>query len=220
MEKRRFIVIIPTIRTPAQTEPILNRLRLSLTHETDVVVLNGAEGKAATMNYALDHYRDSARQDYWVTMDDDILVPDGWQDDVIMAHEVARFGIVGLDLADSAAGRTYMMEVNEPITFIDPQLGSIQVRPVHTQNVGGIFMSMSPALAGVIGKYPWDGKTVYELDEDHYRCLIARRIGQQCGYVVCGKGAPAMVVHADTPEYQARKAADIKYIRNVRGVAH
>lgn len=209
-----FCLVLPTVRPPAATAPIIKRIWETATHPTDLLVLNGERGKSATLNAAL--RRHDWGTDYYVTIDDDILLPQGWQDDVIKAHKIAKLGAVGLDLSSYPGGAEYMMEVNAVECYQDER-GSVLIRPLYRQNIAGVFISMISEVARSVPPYPHQG-TRYEFDEDGYRCGRVRQAGHKLGYVVCSQGTPEMVKHDDAAEYLAMKDADTNLIRH-KGVA-
>jgi hypothetical protein len=210
-----FCIIMPTVRPPAVVAGLIKRIWETVTHPTDLIVLNGSRGKSATLNE--ERRRCAWEHRYYVTIDDDIWLPDCWQDDCIEAIEIGGYGAVGLDLAGTPEGAAYVMEVNPPETY-EASGVSVRVRPLHRQNIAGIFICMTAEVARAVPEYPWCDKTHYEFDEDGFRCGRIRAAGYKLGYVQCKMGAPVMVKHDDAPEYLAMKEADIDLIRH-RGVA-
>lgn len=210
-----FCIIMPTVRPPAVVAGLIKRIWETVTHPTDLIVLNGSRGKSATLNE--ERRRMNWKHQFLVTIDDDIWLPEGWQDDCIEAIRIGGYGAVGLDLAGTAEGAAYMMEVNEP-EVSEFEGRSVRIRPLHKQNIAGIFICMTSQVARIVPEYPWDGKTHYEFDEDGFRCGVIRQAGHKLGYVCCKQGAPVMFKHDDPAEYLAMKEADTDFIRH-RGIA-
>lgn len=209
-----FAIIMPTIRDRTAVAQVIARIWETVTHPTDLFVIDGAEGKSATLNRAVPKYVDLNRHKFVVTIDDDLLVPPQWQDDCVFALCSAGYAAVGFDLAHTEEGARYMVDVQRP-----EQFGSLLIRPAPKANLGGIFLCMHAKTALVIPPYPWDGNTRYEYDEDHWRCKQIKQRGGRLGYILGSGGDAEMLSYVDAPEYLETKARDINYIRNVRGIA-
>jgi len=211
-----FCVVMTTIRPRELIAARLTAIWATASFPTDLYVMDGRAGIAVNLNYALQRFLDTERHQFYITVDDDLLLPDSWQQDVYAAHTEHGIGVVGLDMSETDAGWEYVrkgMPENTPREFEG------KVRPLPAGNVAGCFISMRAAVAKAIGPYPHDGKTRYEFDEDGWRCKRARQLGYSIGYVRCERGVPRLVEYHGEEEYIARKAVDTEYIRNVRGIA-
>jgi hypothetical protein len=215
----RILVICTTSRPPEMTRRVRTRLeRTALVADHEVIIRWVYDGRSKSEK--LNVIREDVRRDsesnpfsIVVVMDDDILVPPHWDRDVALA--LVDYVAIGLDLSNTQEGADYMCEVNPPMATDR----GVYVRPVHRMNVAGAFIATSFETFLNTPPYPWDGKTQYELDEDYFRCQYIRNQGGILGYVVCESGNARILTYEDSPEYLQRKAEDIDYIRNVRGIA-
>ncbi|MGC4048005.1 MAG: hypothetical protein QM758_29775 [Armatimonas sp.] len=199
-----FLLVVPTIR---QTRPgfseAMERLRASLTLPTDLHILDGSAGKAQTLNMAYDTLLQPSGASIYVTLDDDIIPPHGWQDQITSAFDSApSWGALGLWLGEPH--RAYMGLSGVPLPVARQPFSYI---PTHNNLVGCLIAFRHEVALGV-GKIP-DSPQKYQYWEDGWRCQRVRAQGYDLAYLYDPENIPELITYADPTEYLAAKDADI-----------
>jgi hypothetical protein len=201
-----FLLVVPTIR---QTRPgfpeAMERLRASLTLPSDLRILDGAAGKAQTLNAAYDTLLTPSEATIYVTLDDDVIPPPGWQERIVAAFEAnPRRGALGLYL-----GEPHHAYMGLPADFIP------QGEEIPTQNnLVGCLIAFRKEIAIGVGKIP-DSPQKYQFWEDGWRCQRVRALGYDLAYLYDPDAIPELVTYADPEEYTAAKSADIAASQDV-----
>lgn len=204
----RFLVVVPTHR-PELSQSTIDELRASCTYPTEFHQLDGRPSKVHAINAALTTLLDVARHDIYMTIDDDILLPENWQHFIACAFDrVQRLGACGIDYVGTSEGEVLMDAANrvQPVKVKD-----IWFRDTTAvQNVAGGNLAMPSRVAKAVGPYPIksDGRQ-YHLDEDGWRCHRVKRLGYRHGYVRNPNGVVRMLSYTDAAEYLAKKHEDI-----------
>lgn len=212
----RFLVVVPTHR-PQQSQSTIDALRESCTYPTEFHQLDGTPSKSHAINKALTELLSTERHDIYVTIDDDILLPENWQHFIACAFDrVPRLGACGIDYAGTADGEALMRAA---MRVTRRQVKDIMFRDTTTvQNVAGGNMAMPANIAKAVGPYPIreDGRQ-HHVDEDGWRCHRVKQLGYRYGYVTNPNGVVTLLQHEDTPEYIAKKQSDYKlWLQNPR----
>lgn len=204
----RFLVVVPTHR-PEQAQETIEALKNSCTYPTEFHQLDGRPSKVHAINKALQDLLCVNRHNIYVTIDDDILLPENWQHYIACAFDrVRRLGACGIDYIGTPDGEELMAAG----CFVPRRpVKDIWFRDTtQIQNVAGGNLAMLSHIAKAVGPYPIasDGRQ-YHADEDGWRCHRVERLGYRYGYVTNPNGVVRMLRHRDTPEYIAKKEIDI-----------
>ncbi len=202
----RFLVVIPTIRQglPGFDETMC-RVRESLTRPTELHILDGKQGKAQTLNRALDELLPKSEAEVYVTLDDDYIPPPGWQDLLARGFEAQpRWGALGIWLGDDEASRYYMLA--HYCGRLREHHG-LRFRDVP-HNIVGCMIAFRREVALAVGKTPSSDER-YQVWEDGYRCARVKKLGYRMAYLV-GE-PPTLVSYADRDEYREAKEQDIRH---------
>ena len=152
--------------------------------------------------------------DIYVTIDDDILMPENWQHFIACAFDrVPNLGVCGIDYEGTLEGETLIN-----VALIVP------IRPVRdilfrdttrVQNVAGGNMATPSHLAKTIGPSPYadDGRQ-YHADEDGWRSHQSAKRGYRHGYVTNPNGPVRMLSYNDSSDYLQKKSEDISRWRS------
>lgn len=201
-----FLVVVPTHR-PQVSQHAIDEIKASLTYPSEFVQLDGTPSKVHALNKFLDSVN-PAKHRVYVTIDDDILIPENWQHFVACAFDrVPNLGACGVDMAGTEDGETCMLRA---MSVHPRRYRDIMFRDTTAvQNIAGACMAMPAKIAKRVGKYPLenDGRQ-YHIDEDGWRCHRVKTLGYRFGYVTCPNGPLILLQHEDTPEYSERKVAD------------
>lgn len=201
--------MVPTHR-PEQSQPTIDALRASCTYPTEFHQLDGRPSKVHAINAAMQNLLFVDRHDIYVTIDDDILLPENWQHSIACAFDrIPRLGACGIDYAGTpegmilmAAGATVQRQQIKDILFRDT---------TKIQNVAGGNLAMLSQVAKAVGPYPIkDDNRQYHADEDGWRCYRVQQLGFCHGYVTNPNGVVQMLSHQDSPEYVVKKQSDIE----------
>lgn len=202
----RFLIVIPTIRQGlAGFEETMRRIRESLTQPTDLRVLDGREGKAQTLNRALEELLPASEAEVYVTMDDDYIPPHGWQDLLVKGFgSDPRWGALGLWIGDDERSRYYMLA-----HYCGPlrERGGLSYRNVP-HNIVGCMIAFRREVALAVGATPSSDEK-YQVWEDGYRCARVKKLGYRMAYLM--GPPPTLVDYRDTADYQATKERDIQH---------
>ena len=204
----RFLIVVPTVR---QSRPgfdgAMARLRASFTKPTDLRILDGSEGKAQTLNAAFDGYLLASDAEIYVTLDDDLVPPPGWQDALVSAFSAdPKRGALGLWLGE--AHREYMGLGPTDCAIHAGEVSLIEA-PAH---LVGCLIAFRREVAMGVGKIPASDEK-YQFWEDGWRGGRVRDLGFTLAYVVLPIGVPELIAYDDPPEYLSGKATDIASAR-------
>lgn len=199
----KFLVVIPTIRRALKGfDEVMDSIRASFTHPTDFHILDGSEGKSQALNRAYDELLVPSDCDFYVTIDDDYLPGEGWQDTLEAAFAAfPEVGAFGIWLGDDPA----MLEVMGA-HLIGPEeiKDGVRFRRVgRAHHIAGALIAFRKDIAVAVGKLP-ASDLKYQLWEDAYRGRRVRVLGKEIMYAV--GATPRLVEYEDTPEYLAQKA--------------
>lgn len=200
----RFAIVVPTVRLP-RCANVLAQLLASLTLPSDVHILTGEAGKSQTLNRQLAMLPNDVT--HYVTIDDDLILYRGWQDELLAAFEVwPEFGAFGFDVSHTPAGLEYMREA---ATTTPIERGGVKIRDcTGLINIGGCFLAMRSNTARDVEPYPFCGGRRHQVDEDGWRCRRVMELGLRIGYVIPRGGKAEMIDHVDSAEYTAEKWAN------------
>lgn len=205
----RFLVVVPTHR-PDQSQHTVDSLKASCTYPTEFHQLDGRPSKVHAINKALQDLLSVERHDIYVTIDDDILLPENWQHSIACAFDrVPRLGACGIDYAGTEDGEVLMAAA---LAVQRKQVKDILFRDTtRIQNVAGGNMAIRSNIAKAIGPYPLasDGRQ-YHVDEDGWRCHRVERLGYRYGYVTNPNGVVQMLTYRNTEEYVAKRQLDLE----------
>jgi len=205
----RFLVVVPTHR-PEQSQPTIDALRNSCTYPTEFHQLDGRPSKVHAINSALVNLLSVDRHDIYVTIDDDILLPENWQHFIACAFDrVPKLGVCGIDYEGTPEGETL---ISLALTAPRRQVRDILFRDTtRVQNVAGGNMAMLAHLAKTIGPYPYadDGRQ-YHADEDGWRSHQSAKRGYRHGYVTNPNGPVRMLSYHEPADYRRKKAQDVE----------
>lgn len=209
----RFLVVVPTHR-PHLSQPTINTIEESCTYPTEFHQLDGTPSKVHALNKALDELLSVDRHDIYVTIDDDIILPENWQHYIACAFDrVKNLGICGIDYAGTPEGESLMAAaMNAPVK----QVRDIKFRDtIGYQNVAGGNLAMPSRIAKAIGPYPLadDGRQ-YHADEDGWRCHKVASMRMRYGYVTNPNGLVQMLFYNNSPEYIEKRQADLENWHN------
>ena len=147
--------------------------------------------------------------DIYVTIDDDILLPENWQHFIACAFDrIPKLGVCGIDYEGTPDGETLIALA---MTVPKRRVRDIIFRDTtRVQNVAGGNMAMISHLAKEIGPYPYadDGRQ-YHADEDGWRSHQSERRGYRHGYVTNPNGPARMLFHNDSADYVRKKGEDV-----------
>ena len=205
----RFLIVVPTVRRSLPGfDEAQARLRASFTHPTELHVLDGAAGKAQTLNAAYDALLKPSDAEIYVTLDDDLVPSPGWQDELVRAFDAdPRWGALGLWLGEPH--RAYMglaLEVS-PV-----EVAGVSFFPADS-HVVGCLVAFRREVALQVGKIPGSPEK-YQFWEDGWRGGRVRACGHKLAYVHAPDCVPELVAYDDAPAYLASKAADIASAKN------
>ena len=201
----KFLVVIPTIRQGlAGFDETIRLVRESFTQPTEFHVLDGRDGKAQTMNRALEEIARPSDADVYVTMDDDYRPGPGWQDLIAKGFEKnKRWGALAIWLGDHDSATYYMLaHYCGPIREVD----GLRYRNVP-HNLTGCMIAFRREVALKVGPYPPTPEK-YQVWEDGYRCARVKKLGYKMAYLM--GATPELVDYDDTPEYKVSKEADLQ----------
>jgi hypothetical protein len=207
-QKMRFLVVVPSVRQSRSGFVVnMDRLRASFTFPTELHVLDGNAGKAQTLNRAYDALLSLSSAEFYVTLDDDISLPPGWQDALSQAFDVSpRWGALGLFLGEPH--RAYM--------GLSPEARVHSVSGTHffraDSHLVGCLIAFRREVALTVGKIP-SSPQKYQYWEDGWRGSRVRELGHELAYIHDPSCVPELISYDDSPEYMASKAADIEAAR-------
>lgn len=154
------------------------------------------------------------RHDIYVTIDDDILLPENWQHFIACAFDrVPNLGVCGIDYEGTPEGEEL---INVALMVPRRPVRDILFRDTtRVQNVAGGNMAMPSHLAKTIGPYPYadDGRH-YHADEDGWRSHQSAKRGYRHGYVTNPNGPVRMLLYNDSTDYLQKKSEDISRWRS------
>ncbi|MBC8065259.1 MAG: hypothetical protein H7Y17_10540 [Chlorobia bacterium] len=202
-----FLVVIPTIRQPYPGfDEVMRRIEASFTLPTEFHVIDGKSGKAQTLNKALLELLPSSQAEVYVTMDDDFVPSEGWQNKVSAAFESrSDYGALGLWLGEDQEMLNYVgyTHIDKPVRANGLVLH--RVRPGH--HVVGCNVAMRRQVAMDVGPTP-ESTEKYQFWEDGWRGRRVTKLGFEQGFVEAG---PVEFVRwQDTKEYQEMRIRDIE----------
>lgn len=202
----KFLVVIPSIRQQLLGfDQVIERIRASLTRPTEFHVLDGRSGKAQTLNLALTELLPASDAEVYVTMDDDMVPPVGWQDAIVAVfREQPGFGALGLWLGDDDEMSDYMGAhlVEQPKSIAGHAVRQL----MHGHHLVGCIVAMRRQVAIDVGPTP-DSTERYQYWEDGWRGRRVGKLGYKQGFVETG---PVDYVRwQDTKEYQEMRNRDI-----------
>jgi hypothetical protein len=190
----RYCVVVPTIRQKRpEFAAVLSALTASFTTVTDLHVLDGSAGKAQTLNAAYRYILAGTDADFYVTLDDDLIMKPGWQDVMECAFAAsAGWGALGLYLGDGQR----------------PYMGLDDARQVEQVHGMPCFRSTHVVLIP-------DSPQKYQFWEDGWRGQQVREAGYESAYLVSPECTPEVVVYGGTEEeqYLQAKIADVEASR-------
>jgi hypothetical protein len=161
------------------------------------------------INKALQDLLSVDRHDIYVTIDDDILLPENWQHSIACAFDrVPRLGACGIDYVGTSDGENLMAAA---IKVPRKQVKDILFRDTtKIQNVAGGNLAMRTNIAKAVGPYPLasDGRQ-YHVDEDGWRCHRVALLGYRYGYVTSPTGVVRMLWYQNDPEYITKRESDL-----------
>lgn len=210
MSNYTFCVLIPTIRPEHMTAATFDRLRDTFTHDTDLFIMDGADGVAQTLNRGLRAHLDVTRHDFYVRIDDDWHAPGGWQDAIIQAHhDIPLLGLSGIDLTRdlSADAEAVMAQAERSSTH-----GQTVIREVAPpRNLAGGFHCLPAHLMLQIGDMPVIGDTKYQVYGSTWLSYRVRELGFVTAFVRTPE-SPRLLTYPDSAEYvEWRKAQQKMY---------
>lgn len=205
MNKPRFLVVVPSIR---QKRPgfgtVMGALRASLTVPTDLQILDGILGKAQTLNAAQADLLAQSDADYYVTLDDDLLMKPGWQDLLIAGFAAnSAWGALGIYVGDQH--REYM---GIPVDAEPLSQASVNYFRASAGHVVGCLVACRRGVAMGIGPIP-NTREKYQFWEDGWRGGRVREMGLESAYMYDPRLTPTIFFYEEDPAYVAMKAADI-----------
>lgn len=199
-----FLLVVPTIRQSLPRFPeTMERLKASLTLPTELHLLDGSAGKAQTLNTAYDQLLQSSTASIYVTADDDIVPPSGWQDRIAAAFNAnPRWGALGLYLGEShhaymGLTHPFNIKTHRDISYIPTQ-----------NNLVGCFLAFRREVAINVGQIP-NSPQKYQYWEDGWRCQKVRALGYELAYFYDSQNLPELIYYNDPIEYLTTKEADI-----------
>jgi hypothetical protein len=185
----------------------MERVRASLTQPTELPILDGADDKAAALNRALVTLLPTSEASVYVTLDDDIIPPSGWQDRLVAAFDAdPKYGALGLWLGEPHRAYMGLSSRHAPRTR-----GKIVAIPTD-ENLVGCRIAVRREVALRVGPLP-EGAEKYPYWEDGWRCRRVRSLGYTLAYLYDAESVPELVTYPDPPEYLEQKAADIAAAR-------
>jgi hypothetical protein len=198
-------VVIPTFRgDDPEVVATIEQVKRSLTEPTDFLLLDGTPGKAVALQRALETYGDPEKYDLWVTVDDDIELPENWQHFIDRAFAVIPgLGAAGIDLTDTPEGCDLIIE-----SLLGPveQLEDVMFRSVTVHNLVGICIAMPMVVAFEVGNYvaPARYGLLLPAGEDGWRSNAVKARGLKLVYVVT-PGKVRLRQYQDRNGYRERK---------------
>jgi hypothetical protein len=206
MVKDYFLVVVPTHR-PEQAADCIRKLEQSLTYPSDFHVLDGSRGKMNALNYALTTLL-TDKHTIYVTVDDDISLPQNWQHNIAAAFNVVpKLGLCGIDLEGTPMGEAIAANAMLAKT---KRFGDVLFRnTTGMQNVAGACVAMQTSLARSVGPYPFadDGRSHF-CDEDGWRSHQVQLRGYRYGYSVSFEGNVTLLEYEESEAYRTKKKAD------------
>lgn len=212
----RYLIVIPTIRQEVEGfNATIEAVRESLTQPTDLRILDGKAGKSQTLNAAYDELLSRFEGDVYVTLDDDLIPPHGWQDRIDDAFGLLPdVGMVSLWLGDGPVERNYMgAEHVGPENFA----GEVRYRLVlGNHHIPGYMLAFRKEVAVSVGKLP-ESDLKYQIWEDAWRGRRVLKQGFRLAYVVTDP-PPRLVQYRDDEAYVAAKERELAEGRKVEDV--
>lgn len=199
-----FLIVVPTIRQSLPGfEQTMARLRASLTLPTELHVLDGAAGKAQTLNLAWESLLVPSTARLYVTLDDDIVPSYGWQDQLLAGFQAEPdWGALGLWLGEPHRAYMGLSPDSQPV-----RRAALSYIPTEN-NLVGCLIAFRREVALSIGKIP-DSPQKYQFWEDGWRCQRVRALGFSMAYLYDPANVPELVAYEDPPAYQKAKESDI-----------
>lgn len=204
----KFLVVIATIRESLPGfDETMERIRGTFGPDTEFHILDGHGGKAQALNRARTELLLGTDADCYVTMDDDVVPGQNWQQVVEAAfRELPRYGAFGLWISDDPA-----MGQLQGAAFLEPEartqtVGYRRVKPPH--HINGGFIAFRTDVAIRIGDIPTEGVR-YQLWEDAWRGRTVRKLGWEMA-LLTGVGVD-MVEYPDPSEYIEQKARETAF---------
>lgn len=204
----KFLIVIPTVRQALPGfEMIMERVRSSLTHPTDLHILDGKPNKPETLNRAFDDLLVPSDCDAYVTMDDDYLPADGWQDLIADGFQkLPNGGAFGIWLGDSPKELEIMGSSPRTVGPRQEIQGLIYRRVIPPHHIAGAMIAFRKESAIAVGKQPQSDLN-YQIWEDAWRGRRVQKTGKDLIYL---EGVhPEMYEYDDPPEYVRQKEEDV-----------
>ena len=205
-----FLVVIPTIRQDQRGfEDVMLRVRQSFTQPTEFHILDGSKGKPAALNLALDHLVARSSCDFYVTMDDDYVPGEGWQDRVADAlQEFSELGAVSLWVGDDPEAQKLIGA--ERVLAPENRAGVTVRKNERGHHIAGACIAYRRDVAIQVGKQPITSQK-YQVWEDAWRGRKIQSLGYELGFV---EGAtPEFIWYDDPPEYDAWRKEQVAQSR-------
>jgi len=204
----KFLIVVPSIRQSLPTfDTVIGQIKNSLTLPTELVIVDGTGGKVAALNRAYDELLTASDADVYVTLDDDLIPPRGWQEALAKAFVLLPdFGLLSLWLGDDAQSLAYMDAAQ---VGPEERVNGLRYRVVQgNHHIPGCLLAFRRGIALEIGKLP-ESELEYQIWEDAWRGRRVRKLGWKLGYVVMDD-FPELHPYDDTSEYRAVKERDLK----------
>ena len=199
----KFLVAIPSIRK--NTGDTIEKVRATFMYPTDLVIVDGTEGKAQTLNRILRDWANPSVYHIYVTLDDDFIPCNNWQELVKTAFEkVPSVGSVGIDLSYTEEGRSYMSSTKST----REQYGKLSVFNV-AGHIAGCFIAMRTDIAKAVGEIPILGNLKYQVYEDGWRGFRISQLGFR-NILVVGNQTDKMLHFNDSVEYEKNRITAAK----------
>ena len=193
-----FLVVIPSIRQNREGfKDVQKRVEATFRFETEYHLLDGREGKAATLNQAFDDLLSVSHHDYYVTMDDDYVPGNNWQEMIDLAfHDLPELGAASCWVGDDPE----LQELIGAYRLDTPRKTKhIEWRKVQRgHHIAGALIAYKTSVARQCGKQPITQEK-YQVWEDAWRGRRVQSLGYDLGFITCD--LPEFIWYEDPPEY-------------------
>lgn len=201
-----FLVVVPTIRQDrAGFDDVMARVKATFSLPTEFHVLDGSEGKPVALNRALGSLLPASSHAFYVTMDDDYVPSEGWQERAVQAFDdLPRVGVLSLWVGDDP----HLQQV-VGAERLDPwqAAGATRFRRVQRgHHIAGAMLIMRREVALAVGPQPVTGEK-YQIWEDAWRGRRVQALGWELAFV--DGPTPEFIHYDDPPEYDAWRLEQI-----------
>lgn len=187
----------------------MDRVKETFQFPTEFHILDGSDGKPAALNTALEHLLTPHTAPFYVTMDDDYIPPQNWQQKAVQAFEaLPKLGALSFWVGEDPELQQLIgaFRLDPPTT-----IGPVTVRKVQRgHHINGAIVVYRREVALAVGPQPITAEK-YQVWEDAWRGRKVQSLGWELTFVEAD--LPEFIVYDDPEEYLAWRNDQVRLSR-------